>query len=101
MNISQNVDLSALLDWSTPFDSSKVQLYDSCVQMLHSNDQNKVSASLLTPQRSQVHNVLNDFQAHPDAWQAVDTILLNSSNTISQFQALSILDFTIQVGAPL
>ena len=48
------------------------------------------------PQRKQAEAVLTQFQAHPEAWTRVDTILESSSSADTKFMALKILEELIR-----
>lgn len=80
-------DPAVLLNFSEPWNASKVQMLDHVVNAMLSSDE-KV--------RNVAHEVLNQVRSHPDSWTAVDTILVNSSSPDTKFVALNLLEGVIQ-----
>jgi len=80
------LDTSVLLNFSEPWDVSKVQMLDQVVAAMLSNN---------TSIRTLAHDVLTQLRNHPDSWGAVDKILEHSQSPDTKFVALNLLENVI------
>ena len=100
-----------ILDWSTPFDLTKVQLLEKVSKAMYAGrSAQDVSAPPPRPswprsdqrvslQIQYANKVLNDFKSNENAWRTVDKILDNCQDINVRFFALQILDDAIKVSA--
>ena len=88
-NIALNPASQSLLDFSTPFDQTKLATLEQVISAMYSPNRKDVShKKYLTWQIEQANELLNMFKSHEDAWKTVDVILQNAQNPNTKFFGL-------------